>query len=134
MILEIVYGLVRRVVVHGQHNPDGVGGELAVAQLAHLVEVSPHITNPVVAGEPRVNNAFLDVARNLLRAKENGHDLGVVHHRLVRAGRRPKLKARALKKRERSLLQAAFGESKSQSHELNVPGLRRGYGTAKDTR
>ena len=73
------------IVRHAQHPAHRLPADLGEAQLANLLHVGAGLHHPVVAGNPRIQHALLDVARHLLGTHHQAVDFVVVDGRKVRA-------------------------------------------------
>jgi len=107
--LEVLHALDGRLLRHGQdpaHLAKGLLGIVEVRQLAHFRAV---LENPILAGQPRVQDAVLDVARHLLGADQHALDLLVVNDREIGAGIHRDLVPGAAKELERGLLKVSLG-------------------------
>ena len=111
LALQILHRLDGRVFGHAEHPADRPAADLREDQFGHLMHVGPVLHDPVVAGQPGVEHAVLDVAGHLLGADQQALDLVVVDGRIVAPRAEGDLVAGAAKQFGRRLLQAAGGDS-----------------------
>ena len=102
-----------RVLCHRQHPPGRLARHFAEQKLTHLVDLGIVFLNPIVAGNPAIQIAVLDVAADFLRANQADFHLLVVHVRNVRAGVDLNVEAGFRHFFNGRVLQAAFGQSKT---------------------
>ena len=101
---------------HREHDPDRVGGRLGVLQLAERHDVGAGLGDPVAAGDAEVEQAPLDVGRDLLRAQEaHPVDPRVVDRRVVVAvGGPADGQVGGVEQVEGGLLQRALGQNQGE--------------------
>jgi hypothetical protein len=103
-----------RILRHREHPLHAGAAGLGVGQRCHALHIAVVLEHPVVAGQAGVQRAVLHIARHLLRTHQHALDLRVVDRREVAAATRIDAPARALKERNRRVLQAALWNSQLQ--------------------
>jgi len=111
---EVLGAVDVRVLRNGEHPADGLPSDFAVDHLADLVHVAAVFADPVVARDARVEEAHLDIARELLGADEADVEFLVVHARHVGAFSRFDGEAGLVEQGKGGLLETAFGQRQNQ--------------------
>ncbi len=104
----------RRVFRHSQDPAHAREPLLGVNQLRQFIDFRARFHHPIVAGDPGIQGAGLDVARHLLRAHQQTLDFGVVNRRNITSRAQRDLPAGTRKKIECRVLQAPFRDSQFQ--------------------
>ena len=114
LALQILHGADRRGVRHGQHPARRRGADLAERQVAEHFHLRAVFLDPIASGQPAIQETLFDVAADLLRAQQPDLQLGIVDAGFVRAAGPADLESGLGKKRQRGVLQTAFGQADAQ--------------------
>ena len=123
LAFQILHGLDRGMLGHGQNPARRLAGGLAEKEFTHLMDAGVIFVNPIEAGDAAVEIAQLDVTADLLRANHPNLQLGVIHVRDVGAaahGDGPPGLGHLL---DGCFLQAAFGQAELEfliAHQCSV--------------
>ena len=115
LALQVLDALHGRRLRDAEHPADRAAADLREDQLRHLVDVGVVFHDPVVAGQPGVQHAVLDVARHFLGADQEALQLVVVDAGIIAPRVEGDFVARAAKQFTGRLLQAARGDAEFEN-------------------
>ena len=107
-----VFGLLKAARLgHGQYPAHFAPALLGISERGDAGHVKPAFNYPVDAGESRIEDAMIDIARHLLRANQHAFDLAIVDGWEIRPAIGVDVPARALEESDCRILKAALGNA-----------------------